>query len=124
MRILIIIAPLLLSYLIALPAFSAQLIMVEEAGCVYCKKFNDEIAPAYPNTAEGKLAPLRRVDLADGWPTDLSMIEPDTLTPTFILIDNDQEIARLYGYQGDEFFWFLLGEMLAKLAPDNVESKP
>lgn len=98
--------------------------MVEEAGCVYCAKFNAEIAPIYPNTAEGKLATLRRIDLADGWPADLSHIKPERLTPTFILIDNDREMGRLYGYQGDEFFWFLLGELLEKLDPETTETKP
>lgn len=98
--------------------------MIEEAGCVYCARFNDEIAPIYPNTAEGKLASLRRIDLADVWPKDLSHIEPVTLTPTFILIQNDHELGRLHGYQGDEFFWFLLGELFEKLEPEIDEAKP
>ena len=95
--------------------FAAQLLMIEEEHCPYCERFNHEIAPIYPKTAEGKQAPLRRIDLADGWPADLSFVKPEQLTPTFILIDNDRELGRLYGYQGDEFFWFLLGELLAKL---------
>lgn len=98
--------------------------MVEEAGCVYCEKFNNEIAPVYPNTIEGKLAPLKRIDLADGWPNELNQFKPETLTPTFILIENDHELGRLYGYQGDEFFWFLLGELLNKLEPETTEKKP
>lgn len=98
--------------------------MVEEAGCVYCAKFNAEVAEAYPNTREGRIAPLRRVDLNDEWPADLSQIKPESLTPTFILVDNNREVGRLHGYQGDEFFWFLLGEMLQNLDPPNSESKP
>ena len=98
-------------------SFAAQLLMIEEAGCVYCAKFNAEIAPIYPKTDEGKLAPLRRLDLANAWPEDLSHIKSATVTPTFVLIQYDQEIGRLYGYQGDEFFWFLLGDLLAKLEP-------
>lgn len=111
-------------HLLVMPAHAAELLMVEEAGCVYCKKFNIEIAPAYPKTAEGKLAPLRRIDLADGWPADLSTIKPATLTPTFILVDNNQELGRLHGYQGDEFFWYLLGELLENLDAPTTESKP
>jgi thioredoxin-related protein len=98
-------------------SYAAQLLMIEEAGCVYCAKFNAEIAPIYPKTDEGKLAPLRRLDLANAWPEDLSQIKPATVTPTFVLIQDDREIGRLYGYQGDEFFWFLLGDLLAKLEP-------
>jgi hypothetical protein len=33
------------------------------------------------------------------------------------VIDNGVEVARLRGYPGDNFFWPLLEEMLAKL-PD------
>jgi len=96
---------------------SAQLIMVEETGCAFCARFNDEIAPIYPNTSEGRVAPLRRVNIDEGWPDDLLHIKSESLTPTFILIQDNQELGRLYGYQGDEFFWFLLGELLEKLKP-------
>lgn len=94
---------------------AAELIMVEEPGCVYCARFNREIAPAYPKTDEGRLAPLRRVQLHDPWPSDLTEIKTARFTPTFILVDEGREIDRLTGYPGDEHFWFLLGEMLAKL---------
>lgn len=123
MRNLSIVTALLLGQLFVSPAFSAQLIMVEEANCIYCKQFDEEIAPAYPKTTEGRLAPLRRIDLADGWPDDLSLIKTETLTPTFILVENDRELGRLHGYQGDEFFWFLLGQLLEKLNPEVIESK-
>lgn len=102
---------------------AAELLMLEEDGCVYCAKFNREIAPAYPNTAEGKTAPLRRINIKDDWPTDLAGIAPDTITPTFILVENGVEIDRLYGYKGDEFFWFLLSEMLQKLETTNTGDK-
>lgn len=93
-------------------SYAAELIMTEEIGCIYCRKFNREIAPAYPNTIEGKRAPLRRVDINKPWPENLSHITPERLTPTFILVDENREYARLRGYPGDEYFWFLLSEML------------
>jgi len=102
---------------------SAQLIMVEETSCPYCLRFNAEIAPAYPNTTEGKTAPLRRINIDNGWPADLSHIKKESLTPTFILMQDNQELGRLHGYQGDEFFWFLLGELFEKLNPDSVKAK-
>ena len=99
-------------------AVAAELLMLEQKGCAYCEKFDREIAPAYPNTAEGKTAPLRRIDIDEKWPEDLAGIKPSTVTPTFILIDNNQESGRLYGYNGDEYFWFLLGELLDNLQSD------
>ncbi len=99
----------------ACSAHAAELIMVEEEGCVYCERFNRQIAPAYPKTAEGKQAPLRRLLLSEPWPEQLHAVRPATVTPTFILINDGQEVDRLIGYPGDEHFWFLLNTMLEKL---------
>ena len=96
--------------------------MLEEKGCVYCAKFNREIGEVYPKTTEGKTAPLRRLDLYDSWPADLEKVRPDTVTPTFILVHNEREVGRLRGYQGDEFFWFLLNQLLEKIPPENTDS--
>lgn len=96
-------------------AVAAELLMLERPGCSWCERWNSEIAPAYPNTPEGRVAPLRRVDITKPWPSDLSAIAIDRYTPTFVLVEDGKEIARLRGYPGDNFFWPLLGKMLAKL---------
>ncbi len=97
------------------PVAAAELIMLEKPGCPWCAHFNTEIAPAWPNTAEGQRAPLRRVDITEPWPEDLSEIQKEIFTPTFILMDEGKEIARLRGYVGDEFFWYLIGDLIAEL---------
>lgn len=102
----------LLAAIIATPAISAELIVVDQANCPYCERFEREIAPAWPKTDEGRNVPLRRVSLHADWPADLSVVERATLTPTFILVENGEEQGRLVGYAGDEHFWFLIGELL------------
>ena len=99
-------------------ARAAELVMFEDAGCVWCARFNDEIGPLYAKTAEGKRAPLRRVDIAKPVPDDLRFIEAERLTPVFVLIDQGREIGRIRGYPGDDHFWGLLGTLLAKLPPE------
>ncbi len=99
-------------------AASTELIMLEEENCPFCEKFNAEIGEIYAKTEEGRRAPLRRVFLHEQWPADLAAIKPDTVTPVFILVSNHEEVGRLRGYQGDEFFWFLLGGMLDRLPVD------
>mgnify|MGYP000678183139 CR=1 FL=1 len=94
---------------------AAELIMMEQPGCVWCKRWNEEVGEAYPKTEEGRLAPLRRVDITEPWPEDLAGIERERLTPSFVLVEDGVEIARLRGYPGAHFFWPLLGEMLEKL---------
>jgi hypothetical protein len=100
---------------VSVTAWSAELIMIEEAGCTWCQVWNEEIGVAYPKTKEGKRAPLRRVDISDPWPEDLKDVRKEWLTPTFILVESGKEVARLRGYPGEHFFWPMLGNMLEKL---------
>ncbi|MCT8988913.1 transcriptional regulator [Chelativorans sp. SCAU2101] len=101
----------------ALPLQAAELIMLERPGCVWCAKFNEEIAPAYAKTEQGRRAPLRRVDITKEWPEDLQGIASERITPSFVLIEDGKEVGRIRGYPGGEFFWYLLDELIAKLDP-------
>ena len=89
-----------------------NLLMAEEHGCVWCERWDEEISHIYPKTAEGKAAPLRRFDLHDGTPEDVTLDGPVRFTPTFILVQDGREIDRLEGYPGEDFFWALLAMML------------
>ena len=61
--------------------------MVEQAGCHYCARWNAEIGPIYPRTAEGAYAPLRRVDLGGDEMEKLALQRRVNFTPTFVLVD-------------------------------------
>lgn len=98
---------------LALPVFAADLVMVEQPGCAWCARWDAEIAPAYPKTAEGRFAPLRRVQLR-ALPDDLEIARRVVFTPTFLIVENGQEIARLEGYPGEDFFWPVLEQLLIK----------
>ncbi len=112
-----------LAVLAAMPRVrAAELVIMDQPGCPWCARFDAEIAPAYPKTPEGRIAPLRRVDITRAWPADLSAIAPSHFTPTFVLIDKGTEVARMRGYPGDQFFWYLLDEMLKKLPATAVEA--
>lgn len=95
-------------------AQAAELVMVEQHGCFYCEKWNAEIAPIYPKTAEGLAAPLRRMDLQDDFPGEIAFKAAVVFTPTFVLVENGEELARLEGYPGEDFFWGLLNRLLAE----------
>jgi thioredoxin-related protein len=95
--------------------FAAELVVLEQPGCPWCARFDAEIAPVWPKTEEGKRAPLRRVDITETWPDDLAAVQKERFTPTFILLNNGKEVGRLRGYAGDEFFWYLIGELLDKV---------
>ena len=120
---------LLLFLFIAARAQSAELVMFTQASCVWCQKFDREIAGAYDKTTEGKRAPLRRLDIAQPIPADLSFIRRERFTPVFVLIDQDREIGRIRGYPGDTFFWGLLANLIERLergetTPPPVDAAP
>lgn len=106
------------------PAVAAELIMFEDAGCVWCARFNRDIAPAYPKTAEGKRAPLRRVGINDKLPADIAFIQVERLTPLFVLVDQGREIGRIRGYPGEDHFWGLLSGLIRKLPPSPAAGSP
>lgn len=104
-------------------ARAAELIMLEQDGCHWCEVWNEEIGIAYPKTDEGKLAPLRRVDIHAPLPADLEGLKKANYTPTFVVWHNGREIDRLRGYPGDHFFWPMLQQMLGKIdKPDTGNS--
>lgn len=91
---------------------AAELVMVEEDGCYWCAQWNADIGGIYDKTSEGKFAPLRRVDITE-MPADLEIARRVNFTPTFLVVIDNKEVARLEGYPGDQFFWPLLGKLLA-----------
>jgi len=105
-------------FLLSMPvprANAAELIMLEEAGCWWCEKWNKEIGVVYHKTPEGRLAPLRRVDIHERLPVDLQFLNKGRYTPTFVLIEEGREYGRIRGYPGEDFFWGWLGQMLERL---------
>jgi len=91
---------------------AAELVMVEQKGCVYCTMWHDQVGPEYAMTPEGAFAPVRHIDLHAPRPDDLIFDGPLRITPTFVLMVDDREVARMEGYPGEDFFWGLLDRML------------
>jgi thioredoxin-related protein len=98
------------------PAFAGQttLLMVDASDCIYCRRWERDIMPGYLNSEEGKIAPLTKRER--GHP-DLRGISGLAYTPTFVLLENGQEIGRIVGYAGPEFFWGQVDELIKKMKP-------
>jgi len=86
----------------AAAAPGVRLIMVEEPGCRFCRKWDAEIAPGYRKSAEGRFAPLKRVRRGA---RELEGLAPVVFTPTFIVMRADEEIGRVTGYPGADYFY-------------------
>jgi hypothetical protein len=95
---------------------AAELVMFEDPACPWCRRWHAEIGPAYPRTAEGRAAPLRRLHIRDQARAGVLLQRPITVTPTFVLAEEGREIGRIVGYPGEEFFYGLLGNLLKSKA--------
>jgi hypothetical protein len=89
---------------------SVSLVMVEERGCRFCQKWHAEIGHGYRNTNEGRFAPLHRVRRGASL---LEGLAPVVYTPTFILMRSGQELGRVAGYPGADYFYDELRPLLS-----------
>jgi thioredoxin-related protein len=116
LKTLIILCPVLITMLFSGAVRSAELIMFETRGCPWCAQWHKQIGPGYPKSTEGQRAPLRRVDLADLKNSNVNLRSPVTVSPTFVLVDDERkEVGRITGYPGADFFWGILADLTAKL---------
>ena len=102
-------------------ASAAELVMFTRDGCPWCARFEREVGPIYPKTTEGRLAPLRRVEVSAGGTVMSGLSEPVVAAPTFVLFDEGREVGRITGYLGDDAFWGLLGKMLAAIGSPRAQ---
>ncbi len=100
-------------------AHAAELVMFETLGCPWCLAWDAEVGVIYHKTAEGRTAPLRRLDIGDLRPPDLAALPDILYTPTFVLMDGGREVGRIVGYPGEDLFWGLFGALLAQLPAES-----
>lgn len=94
--------------------------MVAQPVCIHSARWQGKIAPAYPNPTGGRHAPLLRAGLREDPPNGAICARKVLFTPTFILIEDGTERARIKGYPGQEFF----GPLLALMQTDNTDCDP
>jgi hypothetical protein len=87
------------------------LVMVDDAGCVYCAKWDREVSASYDASPEGHFAPLERHRIGSRALAGLGRL---VYTPTFILIVRGQETGRITGYGGADFFWAEIDRLYGK----------
>ncbi|MBU1212876.1 MAG: thioredoxin family protein [Alphaproteobacteria bacterium] len=96
----------------AAPGPSLQLIVLETDGCVYCDVFRRRLLAAYQSSKQGKRAPIRFVNINDPALGDLGLTQPVGIVPTFIMLENNQEIGRIPGLMGHQDFFRAIDYML------------
>ncbi|MGL4242910.1 MAG: thioredoxin fold domain-containing protein [Beijerinckiaceae bacterium] len=111
-------AALLTALLVALsPAMAAaaalELLFVERSGCPWCARFEREALPAYLASELQAEAPLRRASLDNGQPAGVALDEPIRFTPTFVVLRDGREVARIVGYTDNALFFGTIEKMIS-----------
>lgn len=103
------------------PSYAAELLMIHSPSCGYCNKFMRETYLAYGYSKQGKLLPLKVLDVTKPiliewirWNIRLGTMRPIRGTPTFIIWDNDKEVDRIVGYGGQEQFYHMLDILIER----------
>ena len=93
-------------------ASDSHLVMFTSENCPVCQAWEKEIGSIYKKSQYQVALPLKRVDffgLVSDW---ISVKEPISGTPTFVVIKNGEEVGRILGYSGAEMFWWELSSFL------------
>lgn len=106
-------AILLYCVLFPLAVHATELVMVDDEGCVWCARWEEEIGPAYPKSSEGAFAPLRKINIRDV-ADEIEVARRVNFTPTFLIVQEGREVARIEGYPGAHFFFPLVEQLLVK----------
>ena len=48
----------------------------------------------------------------------VALARPINVTPTFVLVENGEEVGRIDGYAGKDFFYPMLAELLRRILPN------
>jgi hypothetical protein len=103
------------------PAFAGRttLVMVDDINCGYCRKWEHEVGVGYGKSDEGRFAPFTKIRKGD---PRLQGITSLAYTPTFVLFVNGQEMGRIVGYPGADFFWAELSALVKRggFAPGTI----
>ncbi len=92
-------------------AGEAEMLMYRRDGCPWCLTWDRTILPAYPKTDIGRALPVRMIDMDGDEEPAVRLARPVRYSPTFVVVADGEEVGRIEGYPGEDFFWGLMGRL-------------
>ena len=87
------------------PKPNLEMVVLEVSGCIYCTIFRRQLLPTYKDSEKAKKIPIRFVDVNDPAMADIGLTHPVGIVPTFVILENNQEIGRIPGYMSRHDFF-------------------
>ena len=90
-----------------------RLVYVFSDQCVFCKAWERDVGSLYRGTEYAKRAPLLKIDISL-FSKHFTGVKPRvSVTPTFILMNGNDEVGRIVGYQNRDMFFWALSEYIS-----------
>lgn len=90
-----------------------EMVVLEVDGCIYCGVFRRQLLPAYQASRHGRAIPVRFVDINDEALARIGLTQPVGMVPTFVVLENNEEIGRIPGLMGHADFFRALDVITA-----------
>ncbi len=89
-----------------------RLVYVFSDHCVFCKAWERDVGRLYERTVYAKKAPLFKINI-NLFSRHFADVSPKvSVTPTFILVNGNNEVGRIIGYQNSDMFFWALSEYI------------
>jgi thioredoxin-related protein len=93
---------------------SVELLVFEHKDCVYCRVFRSDTLPRYRESGQETRAPIRFVSVEHADLDQLKLNGGIHMVPTFVLMQDGQEVGRITGYWAPENFFKMLSNLMLK----------
>ena len=90
-----------------------RLVYVFSNQCVFCKAWERDVGRLYGDTEYAKRAPLFKIDISLFSKHFTDVTTKVSGTPTFILMNGDDEVGRIVGYENRDIFFWALSEYIS-----------
>ena len=87
------------------PKTQTELVVVETPTCAYCRSFRQNLLPAYAASSRAKDTPIRFLNYKEVAKSGISLLQPISIVPTVLVIDDGREIGRIPGLTGQDLFF-------------------
>lgn len=95
-------------------ARNVELLVFEHADCQFCRVFRNDVLPRYRENGQAARAPVRFVSIEHTDTRGLNLHAGIHMVPTFVLMQDGQEVGRIVGYWAPENFFKMISNILAK----------
>jgi len=89
------------------------MVVLEVPGCIYCNVFRRQLLPTYKSSKQAKRIPIRFVNLNDPALAEIGLTQPVGIVPTFVILEDNQEIGRIPGYMSRHDFFRAIDYILS-----------